>query len=114
APEQGMKIHDRYIVRTVLSASVIVGLVLLALSAFFVFIGELKDVGEGGYGVLQALLFITLNVPRGLYQLLPVIALLGALIGLGGLASGSEIVVLRTSGVTIRRLAVSSLLAGLV
>lgn len=109
-----MRIHDRYIVRTILSASALVGLVLIALSAFFVFIGELNDVGEGGYGVLQALWFIALNVPRGLYQLFPVIALLGALIGLGGLASGSEIVVLRASGVTMRRLAVSSLLGGLV
>jgi lipopolysaccharide export system permease protein len=107
-----MKIQDRYLARTVLAASGTAAIVLVGLSAFFVFIGELSDVGEGNYGILQVLLFIALNVPQGVFELLPVIALLGTLIGLGGLAGGSELTVLRASGVSVKRLAVSALMAG--
>lgn len=109
-----MSIQDRYILRTVLGASGVAAVVLLGISAFFVFIGELHDVGKGHYGIAQALVYIVLSVPQGLYQLLPVIVLLGALLGLGGLAGGSELVVFRASGVSVKRLAGSALMGGMV
>lgn len=109
-----MRIHDRYILRTVLAAAGVAAVVLVGISAFFVFLGELHDVGKGQYGLAQAVLYVLFSVPRGMYQLLPVIALLGSLMGLGGLAAGSELVVLRASGISPERLTVSALLAGLI
>src|SRR5690606_1728477 len=69
----------------------------------FTYIGELEDL-EGDYGALQALLYVFLTLPRRLYDLLPMAALVGCLIGLGTLASNSELTVMRASGVSIGRI----------
>jgi lipopolysaccharide export system permease protein len=98
-----MPILGNYIVRTVLAYTALVMLVLLALGALFIFIGQQDDIGTGGYTASQALLFVALNLPSYLFQLLPVGALIGALLGLGNLARGSELVVMRASGVTTAR-----------
>lgn len=98
-----MPILGNYVVRTVLGYTALVMLVLLALGALFLFIGQQDDIGTGGYSATQALLFVALNLPTYLSQLLPVGALIGALLGLGNLARGSELVVMRASGVTTAR-----------
>jgi lipopolysaccharide export system permease protein len=46
--------------------------------------------------------------------MLPVAALIGSLLGLGSLANSSEIVVMRTAGISIRRLAAMVSIAGMV
>jgi lipopolysaccharide export system permease protein len=46
------------------------------------------------------MMFVLLNLPTFGGQLLPVAALIGALLGLGNLARGSELVVMRASGIT--------------
>lgn len=89
-----------YIVRTVLGYAALVMLVLLALGALFLFIGQQDDIGTGSYTATQALLFVALSLPSYLFQLLPVAALIGALLGLGNLARGSELVAMRAAGVT--------------
>jgi len=98
-----VSILGNYIVRTVLAYTALVMLVLTALGALSVFISEQDDIGTGGYTATQAILFVALNLPGYLSQLLPVAALIGALLGLGNLARGSELVVLRASGVTTAR-----------
>jgi len=90
----------RYIVRTVLAYTTLVLLVLIALGALFLFIGQQDDIGTGGYTVRQAALFVALNLPSYIADLLPVAALIGTLLGLGHLANGSELVVMRASGVS--------------
>jgi len=103
----------RYIVRTVLAYTMLVMLVLVALGALFLFIGQQDDIGTGSYTATQALLFVALNLPSYLFQLLPVAGLIGALLGLGNLARGSELVVMRASGVTTLRFCVWLGTAGL-
>ena len=98
-----MPILGNYIARTVLGYTALALLVLLALGALFLFIGQQDDIGTGGYTATQAMLFVALNLPSYLFQLLPVGALIGALLGLGNLARGSELVVMRASGVTTVR-----------
>jgi lipopolysaccharide export system permease protein len=93
----------RYIVRTVLAYTALVTLVLLALGALFLFIGQQDDIGTGGYTASQAMLFVLLNLPSYLFQLLPVAALIGTMLGLGNLARGSELVVMRASGISTLR-----------
>jgi lipopolysaccharide export system permease protein len=90
----------RYLLRTVLGYTALVMLVLLVLGTLFVFIGQQDDIGTGSYTASQALLFALLNLPTLACQLLPVGALIGALLGLGTLARGSELVVMRASGIT--------------
>jgi lipopolysaccharide export system permease protein len=107
-------ILGNYIVRTILGYTALVMLVLLALGALFLFIGQQDDIGTGGYTATQALLFVALNLPSYLFQLLPVGALIGALLGLGNLARGSELVVMRASGVTTARFCVWLGVAGFI
>jgi lipopolysaccharide export system permease protein len=107
-----------YIIRTVLGYTGLVILMLLALGALFLFIGQQDDIGTGGYTLLEAAKFVALNLPSYLFDLLPVGALIGALLGLGNLARGSELVAMRAAGVTTARFcawlgAAGLLLAGL-
>ena len=108
-----MKIIDRYLGRTVMLATGTALLVLVAIDVFFAFLNEVQDIGRGHYGLRQVVLYVALTVPGRLYELFPVSALLGALLGLGALASQSELVVLRAAGVSINRIALSVLRAGL-
>jgi len=109
-----MPILGNYIVRTILSYTGLVMLVLLALGALFLLIGQQDDIGTGGYTATQALLFVALSLPSYVFQLLPVGALIGALLGLGNLARGSELVVMRASGVTTARICIWLGAAGLI
>jgi lipopolysaccharide export system permease protein len=108
-----MRVLDRYIIRTVVGAVAMVMAVLLTLLALFLFIGEQSDVGTGNYGSPQALRFVLLNLPGQLFQFLPIAALLGTLLGMGTLARGSELTVMRASGIPVRRIGASVGIAGL-
>ncbi|MES1932891.1 permease YjgP/YjgQ [Salinisphaera shabanensis T35B1] len=107
-----MNLIDRYISRTILVATAVVALVVAALVALSVFIGEADNIGDGNFGVLQVIAYTLLKMPSNLYLVMPVVALLGSLLALGALAAGSELIVVRASGVSMRRLAVSVSVAG--
>jgi lipopolysaccharide export system permease protein len=104
---------DRYIVRTILGGVGLWSALLLALGALFLFIGQQDDIGVGNYTARDALLFVLLNLPEQAWQLLPIAALIGSLMGLGTLARGSEITVIRATGVSPTRMSGAALLAAL-
>ena len=106
-----MSILDRYIVRSVLGAVLLVMAVMLVLSGLVVFISQQGAIGVGHYTLVDASWFTMLNLPQQTYDLLPIAALIGSLIGLGTLASGSEIMVIRATGVSVARLAGAALIA---
>ncbi|HEY0748589.1 MAG TPA: LPS export ABC transporter permease LptG [Steroidobacteraceae bacterium] len=108
-----MNILDRYLYRTVLLYTLMAMAVLLALGALVTFISQQGDIGVGGYNAADAFLFTLLNMPQQAFELLPIGALIGALMGLGQLASGSELVVTRASGVSVWRIAWPVGLAGI-
>lgn len=108
-----MILVDRYILRSVVQAAAVVGLAASALSLVVSFIGEVDNLGEGDYGLWRLLQYVLLSLPDDLHLVFPVIAFLGALIALGGLAAGGELVVMRAAGVSVARLAGSALRAGL-
>ncbi|TLY79531.1 MAG: LPS export ABC transporter permease LptG [Gammaproteobacteria bacterium] len=108
-----MTVLDRYIVRTILGSVLLVTMVLLVLGALFVFIDQQDDIGVGHYTAVSALWFTLLNLPQQAYELLPITVLIGSLLGLGSLARGSELTVVRASGVSIARLAGTALVAAL-
>lgn len=108
-----MNILDRYLYRTVLLYTAMAMAVLLALAALVTFISQQGDIGVGSYSAADAFLFTLLNSPQQAFELLPIGALIGALMGLGHLASGSELVVTRASGVSVWRIAWPVGLAGI-
>lgn len=103
-----MRKLDRYIIKTVGGATILVMLVVLSLDVIFAFIAELEDT-ENDYQVLQALGYVLMTLPRRIYDYLPLGAFMGCLIGLGALASSSELVVIRAAGVSIRRIVWSAM-----
>lgn len=107
-----MKIVDRYIARNVVGATLTVLLVLLGVFTFFAFIEELEDIGRGHYDVGLAALVVALGIPRLVYELFPIAALIGALLGLGTLTERNEIAVVRCAGVSKLRVIASVMRAG--
>ena len=94
---------DRHIARHVLAAMALVLLVLGGLDLLFTAVDELSDTGER-YGSGAALQYVLLTFPRHVYELLPMTSLIGALLGLGMLAAGNELVVMQAAGVSVLRI----------
>jgi len=82
---------------------------LQSLSMIVKFVEQLGSVGQGDYQIASALWYVLLSVPRELEMFLPMAALLGSLIGLGSLASTSELVVMQSSGLSRFNFAVAVL-----
>lgn len=98
-----MAILDRYIARAVVLAMAAVLLVLGGLDFLFTVVDELGDTNEN-YDGRAALQYVLLTFPRHIYELLPMTALIGALSGLGLLASGNELVAMQAAGVRVGRI----------
>ena len=108
-----MKIIERYIGRTIALGILMSLAVILGLLVLFTFIDELDDVGNGQYGVLHAFAYALLSIPRFVFEAFPASALIGSLVGLGGLASHSELTAMRAAGVSVRHILFAILKAGL-
>ena len=104
---------DRYIARTVVSGALMACFVMLSIFIFIDFVNQLKSVGTGDYGVLQAVVYVLLRLPQRLYELSPSILLLGGILSLGAMATNSELIVMRASGISPLRITRSVLQTGL-
>ena len=109
-----MRILNRYLFDTIAGSTAIVLLVLLSLGGFIEFVSQMDDLGEGTYDIWKAMQYTALKMPRLAVGLLPVCVLLGSLLGLGALATSSELIVMRAAGVSTSRLAQSVALTGVV
>lgn len=108
-----MNLLDRYVIRAVLGGVLVVMAVLLALMSLFLFANQQDDIGVGTYSALDAFWFVLLNLPQFVYELMPIGVLIGALLGLGTLARGSELTVMRAAGISVWRIAGSVTMASL-
>jgi len=87
--------------------------IFIALSAFLTLIDELGDTGRGSYTTLVAVEYTFLVMPRVAYELFPIVAVIAAMATLGILSSNSELVILRTSGVSLLRISWSLIRGGI-
>lgn len=94
-------IIDRLIFKQIYQGSLLALLVLVSLSLFFVFIGELEDVGKGSYSALNAIEYVALLFPGKVVEFLPLAVLLGTILSLGSLASNSEIIAMQAAGFSL-------------
>jgi len=109
-----LRILDRYLAGAVLGGTALTFALLLPLLALFVLADEMDRVGSGGYGLQDAFLYVTFSLPRYVYQVFPIATLIGALVGLGQLASRSELVAMRAAGLSIGRIVRGAMIGGLV
>jgi lipopolysaccharide export system permease protein len=94
-------ILDRYILRHIIQGAFLTLLVLASISLFFIFIGELGDIGRGYYTMLHVIEYIALRIPGKVVEFMPLAVLIGTILSLGGLASNSEIIAMQASGVSV-------------
>jgi lipopolysaccharide export system permease protein len=103
---------DRYIISHVLELTGIVALGLVTIYTLVVFISDVNETGKGSYGVLQVLEYSALMIPSSLYILMPIVALLGTLMGIGALSRSGELTAMRSAGVSLLRVGGATLIAG--
>ena len=96
-----MRILDFYIARVLISTSALCLLVLTGLSGIIKWVDQLRLVGRGTYTMVDAAIYVMFLIPRDIEMFFPMAVLLGALIGMGMLASNSELVVMQSSGENI-------------
>jgi lipopolysaccharide export system permease protein len=100
-----MLIIHKYLAKVIVSTILLVILLLLGLEAFIEFTREFPDVGTGYYGLLQVFVYVPMVLPLQVYRLFPMAGLLGSMMGLGVLASHSELIVMRTFGLSVANIA---------
>lgn len=107
-----MKILNRYLAHEIFTGTLFVIVALLTLFAFFDLIRELGDLGRGNYSLGTILLYVLLTVPGHVYELLPIAVLIGTFFALARLVDHSEFTVMRVSGLSAQRIALSLLMVG--
>lgn len=99
-----MKLLERYLTRSILSAVGLVTLLLMGLQIFILFVNQLGDLGQGDFGFFQAMNYVLLQMPYQVYLFFPMASLLGVLMGLGMLANNRELIVMRSAGMSIAQI----------
>ncbi len=97
-------IIDRMVGKAVLSAVLAVWALLLGFDAFIALVQEFEDLGRGSYTLGTAVTYVALTLPRRSYDLFGIAAVIGALLGLGALASTAEITAMRAGGMSKARI----------
>ena len=95
-----MNVLARYIVRAIIRNVALVLFVLVTVTTLFLFVSQVDDIGTANFGLREAILFVALRIPRAIVESLPAATLLGSLLGLGHLATQSELIAMRAAGIS--------------
>jgi lipopolysaccharide export system permease protein len=95
-----MRILDAYIGRIIASTTFLTLAVFVSVSGIIKFVEQMRAVGRGNYDLSHAALYVLYSVPRDVEVFFPMSALIGGLIGIGMLASNSELVVMQAAGLS--------------
>ena len=102
---------DKLVALSVLGSVLLAWGFLVGFDAFHAFLAEINDIGTGQYTLSKAIVYILLTVPRRGYQFFGYSALIGGLLGMGGLASSGELTALRAAGLSKLRICVSVIIS---
>jgi len=94
---------SKYIGLNVLSAVAVSLIAIVGLDVVAGIIDQMGDI-KRNYQFADVLLYVATKLPSTIYEYIPLASLIGCLIGLGMLASNSEVVVMRASGVSLARI----------
>lgn len=95
-----MNLLTRQLALELARSYLIVAAALLVLFNLIAFLNEAEDIGDGNYGVANALTFVLLSSPARLIDLTPFVCLLGALLTLSQFNRTSELTAVRSAGVS--------------
>ncbi|MBN8924283.1 MAG: LPS export ABC transporter permease LptG [Rhodanobacter sp. 68-29] len=99
---------DKLVALSVLGSLVGVWLVLTGFDAVTQFLRQLSNIGKNGFTLTDAAVYVLITTPRRAYEMFGNAALIGGLLGLGGLAATGELTALRASGMSRLRIAASA------
>ena len=99
-----MNLISRYIIRQMAVMAVYALLAFLALYSFFEIINEVGDLGKGSYNGATMAQYVLMQMPARAYELMPLAVLIGGLVSLSQLAAGSELTVIKASGMSTKKL----------
>lgn len=95
-----------YIARHVMGAILAVLLVVVGLDLVSAFLDQLDDLNDQ-YDMVDLLIYLSMTIPKRVYEFTPLSSLVGCLIGLGMLATHSELTVMRAAGFGTGRILVA-------
>lgn len=95
-----MKILQRYFAISILQAVAFVLVAFLALQAFMDLTGELPSVGKNGYSIQYAFLYVLVQLPGHVYEVMPLAALIGTIYTMAQFAATSEFTIMRASSMS--------------
>lgn len=104
-----VKRADWLIARSVLSALMLSWMVLAGLDGASAFANEIDEIGQGDYDLMTAITYTAWTMPRRIYELFPMAAVLSAVLGLGALSPTSELTALRAVGMSKFRIALPAI-----
>ena len=81
---------------------------LISLFVIFTFLDQMSDI-EQDYNLIAVIKYVSYSIPRMFYETVPYAALIGSLTGLGILASNSELIIMRTAGISTWQIAIATM-----
>ena len=88
-------------------------LAFVMLFSIFNILGQIGDVGKGDFTTFAMLVYTALLIPNYVYLLMPLAILIGVMLAMLGLVNYSEYAIIRTSGVSLRKIMIILLSYGL-
>jgi lipopolysaccharide export system permease protein len=107
-------LFERYIASAMIKATGMTLVALIVLLVVFGLVDEMEEVGNGAYRMADAFMVAMLSAPRYVFEVFPVAALIGSLVGLGAMAAHGELIAMRGAGFSLRQIVFAVLKAGAV
>ena len=98
-----MRRLSRHVGTTDFAAITVALFVVVGVDAIAAIIDEAGDI-QRNYRFSDALIYVATKLPSTIYEYIPFSSLIGCLFGLGMLATNSEVIVMRASGVSLLRI----------
>ena len=102
---------SRHVGKTIFGSIAVALLVLVGLDSVGAIIDQTADISRN-YHFVDVLIYVGTLMPSRIYEYMPFASLIGCLIGLGLLATNSEVIVMRAAGVSPLRIVGFVLQAG--
>ncbi len=103
-----MRRLDNYLGLTVATMTLLASAGLISLFVIFTFLDQMNDI-EHDYNLIAVIKYVSYSIPRMFYETVPYAALIGSLTGLGILASNSELIIMRSAGISTWQIAIATM-----
>lgn len=104
---------DRYIALNIAKGYFLVSLVLTSAFGLLDLVKELDDTDKGQYQAADAFMYVAMTLPGRMFDMLPLIAMIGSVTALGTMAAANELVAIRAAGVSTSRISWAAIKAGI-